>query len=176
MQCPIDLLETVTNSEELGRWLSKFLVSARNRQGNYTLQSVHCFLSVLLRHIRARNLTAASLNFLDTSNSDFQPFHAVLDCFQQVRATDASTSVSTPVIAVQDEEKFWETWALGTKTPEKLLHTVLYLDGKNFMLHGGDYNLKISQMQRFNSPPRYEYTELVSKNCSGSLASYRLKN
>ena len=31
-------------------------------------------------------------------------------------------------------------------------------------------------MQRFDSPPRYEYTELVSKNHIGGLASYRLKN
>ena len=38
------------------------------------------------------------------------------------------------------------------------------------------YNLKISQMQRFENPPRYEYTELVSKNRAGGLASYRLKN
>ena len=46
------------------------------------------------------------------------------------------------------------------------------------MLRGGEehYHLKISQMQRFDSPARYEYTELVSKNRSGSLASYRLKN
>ena len=99
-------------------------------------------------------------------------------CFRQLRATGKNTSVSTPVIAVEDEEKFWETGALGTETPEKLLHTVFYLNGKNFLLRGGEehYNLKISQMQRFDSPPRYEYAEVVSKNCSGSLASYRLKN
>ena len=180
VQCPTELLETVTDPEKLGRWLSKFLVSARNRQGNnYTPQSVHCILSGLLRHIRARNPAAASLNFLDTNNSAFQPFQAVLDrCFRQLRATGKSTSVSTPVIAVEDEEKFWETGALGTETPEKLLHTVFYLNGKNFLLRGGEehYNLKISQMQRFENPPRYEYTELVSKNRAGGLASYRLKN
>ena len=180
VQCPTDLLERVTDPEKLGRWLSKFLVSARNRQGNnYTPQSVHCILSGLLRHIRARNPAAASLNFLDTNNSAFQPFQAVLDrCFRQLSVTGKSTSVSTPVIAVEDEEKFWETGALGTETPEKLLHTVFYLNGKNFLLRGGEehYNLKISQMQRFENPPRYEYTELVSKNRAGGLASYRLKN
>ena len=42
VQCPTELLETVTDPEKLGRWLSKFLVSARNHQGNnYTPQSVH---------------------------------------------------------------------------------------------------------------------------------------
>ena len=46
------------------------------------------------------------------------------------------------------------------------------------MLRGGEehYNLKISQIQRFDSPPPYEYTELVPKNHSGSLISYQLKN
>ena len=85
-------------------------------------------MSGLLRYIQGRNPAAASLNFLDISNSDFQPFHAVLDhCFRQLRATGKTTSVSTPVIAVEDEEEFWETGALGNETPEKLLHTDFYL-------------------------------------------------
>ena len=86
--------------------------------------------------------------------------------------------MNTSVVTVEDEEKFWETGALGTEKPEQLLHTVFYLNGKNFMLRGGEehYNLKISQMQRFENPPRYEYTELVLKNCAGGLASYRVRN
>ena len=101
------------------------------------------------------------------------------NCFWKLRTTGRNTtSVSTPVIAVKDEEKFWETGALETETPKKLLHTVFYLNEKKFLLHGGEehYSLKISQVQHFDSPPQYEYTELVSKNRSGSLASYRLKN
>ena len=83
LQCPIDLLETVTDPGKFGRWLSQFLVLARNRQGNdYTPQSMHCILSGLLRNIRARNPVAAHLNFLDTTNHAFQPFQVVLDrCF-----------------------------------------------------------------------------------------------
>lgn len=52
VQCPTDLLETVTEPQELGRWLSKFLVSARNRQGNdYTPQSVHLSFVVFLTSV-----------------------------------------------------------------------------------------------------------------------------
>ena len=93
-------------------------------------------------------------------------------------AVNQKESEKDPGDFLEDEEKFWETGALGTETPEKLLHTVFYLNGKNFLLRGGEehYNLKISQMQRFENPPRYEYTELVSKNRAGGLASYRLKN
>ena len=56
LQYPIHLLEMVTDPGKLGRWLSQFQVSARNRQGNdYTPQSIHCILSGLLWYIRAQN-------------------------------------------------------------------------------------------------------------------------
>ena len=41
-----------------------------------------------------------------------------------------STVENTSVVTVKDEEKFWEAWALGTKTPEQLLHTVFNTAGK----------------------------------------------
>lgn len=82
----------------------------------------------------------------------------------------------TPAVSMEDEKLFWKTQALGTETPTQLLRTVFYLNG--FLLRGGEehYNLKISQLQRFSNPPRYEYTELVSKNRCGGMATYRLEN
>lgn len=83
----------------------------------------------------------------------------------------------TPVVLMEDEERFWGTGALRNETPVQLLRTVFYLNGKNFLLRGEEhYNLKISQLQCFNNPPRYEYMEFVLKNRCGGMASHRLRN
>ena len=65
----------------------------------------------------------------------------------------------------------WISGILGTDTPQSLLRAVLFLNGKTFCLRGGveHQELKISQIERVHSPPRYVYTECTSKNRKGQL-------
>ena len=90
--------------------------------------------------------SSSFFEFLDTNNSASRPFPAVLNrCFRQLKTSGKGTSMSAPVVAVEDEEKFWETGAPGTaETAEQLLHTIFHLNGKNSLLCGEEehYNLK----------------------------------
>ena len=53
---------------------------------------------------------------------------------------------------------------------------VLFLNGRNFCLRGGDEHrrLKLSQIKRHSAPDRYVYTENSSKNRSGGMAQMRV--
>ena len=72
----------------------------------------------------------------------------------------------------------WAKGVLGIDTPESLLSTVFYYNGKNFCLRGGKEHraLKLSQIVRHHDPAHYVYTENGSKNRSGSFNQLRVES
>ena len=62
---------------------------------------------------------------------------------------------------------------LSTNTPQGLLNTVFFSNGKNFILRGGEEHryLRISQIQNISPDGKvhYTYTENTSKNRSGGF-------
>ena len=52
--------------------------------------------------------------------------------FQGLHREGLGTEVKhAPVISVEEEQKLWESKRLSDDSPEVLLHTVFYLNGKN---------------------------------------------
>ena len=92
--------------------------------------------------------------------------------FRQLRGKGIGSKPKTAaVILTEDENPLWEKGILGSATPKALLNAVFYLNGKNFHLRGGDEHefLRISQLQYYQHPERYEYVEGGSKNHSGRV-------
>ena len=81
-------------------------------------------------------------------------------------------SKSAEVFTKEEEDQLWSSDTLSTNTSKGLLRAVFFLNGKYFCLRGGEEHrqLKLSQLKRVASPPRYIYTECASKNLAGGLA------
>ena len=83
-------------------------------------------------------------------------------CFKEIRFTldnvmKACTSAGidvavrkSEVLSKMDEDILWSSEGLGTETPEKLLHTVLFVPGLNCTLCTGREHRKLRSMP-FNS-------------------------
>ena len=64
----------------------------------------------------------------------------------------------------------------GVDDPTNLLRAVFFNNGKVFCLRSSEEHrsLKLSQFEQTGNG--YKYTENSSKNCSGGLAQFHLKN
>ena len=172
--CRKDLLETCNDPEELSKWLSTYVMATRKGDGEkYTPKTINCLLAGILRHIRRTNPFCDSLNFMDPKSKDFKAFRSLLDrVFRQLRSEGIGANPkSATIITDEDEDILWEKGVLGIDSPEALLYSVFFYNGKNFHLRGGQEHrfLCISQLQRLSNPARYVYVENGSKNRSGGL-------
>ena len=75
------------------------------------------------------------------------------------------------VITRDIEAKLWETGVLGLHSPQSLLNSVFFYNGKIFYLRGVSEHAKLqfSQIQHCFHPERYVYSEYGSKNRSGGI-------
>ena len=142
--------------------------------GRYPLKTIYSLLTGVLRHMRSINANCP--NFLDFNNVEFAPLENPLDnLFRDLRVMGiGAESKSAEVFTKEEEDQLWSSDTLPTKTPKGLLHAVFFLNRKNFCLRGGEEHrqLKLSQLKRVASPPKYIYTECAT----GGLAQMRLKN
>ena len=71
-----------------------------------------------------------------------------------------------------------EQWCYGYKNTKSLQNAVFYVVGKMFSLRGGVEmrQVKISQIRSHANPDKYVYTELVSKNSSGTYKKLHIAN
>lgn len=126
------------DAELLNRWLSLFVLEVRKTDGTkYPPQSIHLILCGLQRYMQHKNNTLTS--FLDKGDVRFRGLRGVMESvFQSLHREGLGTEVKhAPVISVEEEEKLWESKMLGDDSPEVLLCTVFYLNGKNLCLRGG---------------------------------------
>ena len=141
-------------------------------------KTVYLLVTGLLRHMRSVNVECP--NFLDTTDSRFASFHNALDnVLHEFREKGIGAQTQrTEAFTKADEESLWQSGVLGIDNPKSLLYTVLYMNGKNLCLRGGEEQrqLKLSQFQRLTNPLRYVYTENASKNRCGGLAQIRVEN
>ena len=83
------------------------------------------------------------------------------------------------VIQEEHEEALWNQQILGKKDPRQLLHTLLFLFGKNFALRGREEhrNLSVKNISKhFNHLLKrhyLEYTETLSKTRKGGIKDAR---
>lgn len=76
------------------------------------------------------------------------------------------------VITLKDENKLWSMGIFGTHSPNSLLNTMFFYNGKNFMLRGVEehFPLRFGQLVRQSARVRYSYFEHGSKNHQGGVA------
>ena len=94
------------------------------------------------------------------------------------------TIKKTPVLTSEDENQLWALKILGPETPQGVLRTVFFLNGKNFCLRGGSehWDLKLSQFcqevvgNNGKQLVRSTYTEYVSRNHVVGLKQIRQEN
>ena len=177
---PDDLLESAS-AEEISKWLAHYVAETRNTQGEpYPPKTIYQLLTGILRHLRLTQPHKCP-NFLDRSDMRFIKLHNAIDnVFKQLRKDGiGSGSKHAEIVTKVEENQLWEAGVLGTSDPKTLLHTVFYLNGKNFCLRGGQEHreLKISQLTRVSCPQEgYIYTENASKNRSGGFAQLSVEH
>ena len=160
------------NKEEMGSWLSKFLLEARRMDGNeYTGNTLHQMLCGLLRYLRLNGRQEIDF-FKDIA---FKNMLAVLDSkMKNLRRNGIGvvTKQAEP-ITLKEEETLWEQGCLGDMTPSILADTMIWMCGLFFALRGGAElrNLTRQQIKLIESPEGsyLEYQENVSKNNPGGL-------
>lgn len=177
--CPADLLQPPWDVKTMAYWLPRFACETRNKAGGrYPATTIISLLSGLLRRVRAVDPDAP--NFMDTKNPQFREMHTIIDrYFRELRESGIGAEVKhTNVITKEEENLLWEKGVLGIDTPESLLRSVFYYNGKCLCLRGGKEHraLKISQIVRHDDPPRYIYTENGSKNRNGGFNQIRIEN
>ena len=178
--CRSDVLES-GSAEELNKFLSLYVVGTRQKDGKpYSPRTINSLLTTLLRYVREKNPLGEELNFLDKGNKQFKGLNSVCDrVYREMRSNGIGANPrKTEVFTKADEEVLWQKGVLGAHSPESLLQSVFFLNGKNFHLHGGDEHrfLRISQIQRYTNPDRYVYVEHGSKNRSGGISDFRNAN
>ena len=178
-QVPSNLLECATSPGVISKWLALYIAETRKENGDcYPPKSLYALLAGLLRYCQSQN--PACLNFLDTSDKRFYVLHNAMDnTFRQLRQSGAGSACkSAEAFSKKEENHLWESGVLGVHSSKVLLHTVFFLNGKNFCLRGGEEhrNLKLSQIKRYTNPDRYVYTENCSKNRAGGISQLRVAN
>ena len=78
------------------------------------------------------------------------------------------------VITADVEAQMWAEGVLGFHSPQALLNSIFFYNGKNFCLRGvhGHFSLRFSQIHRTTNPDQYTYTEFGSKNHPGGIADH----
>ena len=176
---PDTILTSGSLATLLNKWLKVFVVETSAQNGeNYPPRSLYSLLTGLLRHIHAENPSYP--NFLDRKDPIFAELTAVIDNhFKQLYSSGkGNSSKHTEGISSADEDHLWEPGILNVDTPKGLLHSVFFYNGKCFCLQGCDEHreLMLSQLERFDDPLRYVYTENSSKNRKGGLTEMRLEH
>lgn len=177
-QKPIPNLLDLTN-EDMCQELRKFLLECRKQDGSEypsdtlyeLLMSIQMFL-----HINGKNV-----KFLN--EDEFLPLKHTLD--NRMKDLSAKGHVKkrkqADIMTYEEEELLWDSGELGSKNPQQLLNTVLYLFGIHFALRAGQEhrNLRFirSQIQLKCDKSGKEYllyTEDMSKNQQGGLQQRKL--
>ncbi len=156
-QCPDDVLER-DDAELLNKWLTLFVAEVRKVDGSrYPPKTIHSLLCGLQRHFRRSSSSRVSM--FDKSDVRFRSLRNTMEVvFQSLHEEGIGVEVRhVSIITEEEEERLWQLGVLGDTSPKTLVHSVFFLNGKNFCLRGGrDHrNLKLSQFVREMDNWRY---------------------
>jgi len=172
-RCPTDLLEN-PSAGQLNYWLSRFVVEARRADGErYPSATLYQLLSGLLRY--ARSKSKGCPNFLDKKDQRFVELRGTCESVSRdLRKARVGAKVNhAPIIDQEEEDKLWDSGAIGIYSPKALVRCVFYYVRKAFCLRRGQEQrgLKPSQLERGRMPDHYTYTEHGSKNHQGGFGT-----
>ena len=180
-QCPNEFLESSCRPEVLNKWLQVYVAETRNKIGN-AYPPKRCILCYV-EYCDIQCMTTQNVeypNFLEKKSVHFVDFHRCIDnLFRKLHDEGiGSESRHTPSISIEEDNCLWEKGILNLDTPQGLLNAVLYYNGKNFVLRGGQEHrdLKFSQLTQLRNPDCYMYVEKSSKNRGGGLGQLHLEH
>ena len=80
------------------------------------------------------------------------------------------------VIEMHEEEKIWNSEALGDDSPVKLLKALFYLNGLHFAIRGGveHRNLTMDQFKLDENRSKIHFHEGTTKNYQGGLNNRKI--
>ena len=167
--------------EELSAIMPKFVVEVRKRDGTeYPPNTLFQIVMGIQSYVKFS--TTRDVKFLH--NPAFERFRQVLDG-EMKRLTQKGLGLKkrqAEIIEDEDEERLWSSGQLGDHNPRVLLHTVLYLNGKNFALRSGREHRSL----RFENPQIQvktdrdgkeflQYTQDFSKTVQGGLKHRKIE-
>ena len=149
-------------------------MEVRNKKGSEYIRSALC---AGIQHFVREDRVASNKVTVDIfKDSNFVYFQSVLNSklIDLHSKGIGTTTKQAEVISNQLEEQLLEKKILGDDTPEKLLHTLVYLFGLHFALRLGREHRNIRPdmlkvIESDGSRPYLLYTESGSKNHSGGL-------
>ena len=162
----------IMNECELNRWLSRFVLEIRRRDGKeYLPNTLYQICCGILRYVR--ELKPQLDIFRDAA---FAGFRQSLDAeMKRLKASGlgVSTKQSEP-ITLTEEELLWSKQLLGGHSPQALVDTLVILCGTFFALRSVQEhrNLRMDSfelIERVGEVPYLVYRESVSKNHPGGL-------
>jgi len=117
-------------------------------------------------------------DIFDKKDVRFRDFHGTMESvFQLLHNEGVGAEVKhIPLIMKEEEATLWEKGILGDASPQALLRSVFFLNGKNFCLRGGKehHALKLSLITR--NKDHWKYVENGSKVFHGGVANLHREN
>ncbi len=165
-------------NDVLNYWLSKFIVEVRKENlEEYPPNSLLSMLMGLQGYLRLQGRTVDFLN-----DPEYDRIKQVLDA-EMKRLTAKGTGSNTrkaEALTDKEIEKLWQTKQLGDFNPGVLIRTVLFLNGINFGMRGGQehrnlrYNPPQITLHKDGKVPYLKYREDCSKTIQGGLKHRRI--
>jgi hypothetical protein len=135
IECPADLLEAPYPDDVLDHWLAAFIHEIRNADGGlYTPDSINCITAGTQCYLRC-NLGTKAPNIVDRKCHRFPLKRNALDhVFRKLRSEGVGVvKKRAAVISPNQEEKLWQQKVLDLHSPQALLNSIFYYNGKFFL-------------------------------------------
>ena len=168
------------SKEEISKTVCVFIMEAKNSDGGDYNRDTLYDLIVTVQSFLKQNRRPIKF-FEDEAFADVKNTldNRMRDLSKQGKI---APRIKAEPISVSEEEKLWESGVLGDDTPEKLIDTLLYLNGVHFGLRAGDEHKSLKMNLQFKlgyddtvGLKYLEYTECTSKCNQGGLASRYIK-
>lgn len=134
----MDMIEALSkplsdlNADEINFWIPKYISDIRKADGSkYPDDSLVSIVSGIQRSL---SINGVYFNFF--KDPKFRLVNETLDTEIKSAAQNGIAIVKrhSAVIEVDEEEKIWNSEALGDDSPEKLMKALFYLNGLHFAL------------------------------------------
>ena len=175
---PEELLKL--SKADISKVLCTFVLEAKNSDGDDYNRDTLYDLVFMVQSFLKQN--CRPLKFFD--DVEFFELKNTLDnrMCELSKEGKVAPRVKAEPISVSEEEKMWELGILGDSTPEKLVDTILYLNGMHFALRAAEehkslkVNLQFKVGYEDSIGLKYlKYTECTSKCNQGGLSSRYIK-
>ena len=162
-----------------------FVLEVRRADGEkYLPATIRNMFSGIYREMQKNKVP---FSILDKGDHRFRDLHLTLDSVSSDlhRQGIGIGRKHAAVISAEDEDRFWETGALGKSSPTVLQNTVFFYVGMQFVLRGvqEQHNLLTQQFTRhprdgsvYSTDVYYQYTEYISKNNQHRFKDSKAKN